>query len=108
MLDLVPVEKPKVFIAETPARMMTFLTADVINNPLELRETILQVDGLRQVTPPGLGVLRARAYYKQTTSYGVSAQAPQGELIARMENVGKTSSHETPYRCFSFSPSHSV
>ena len=40
MLDLVPLEKPHVFVPETPSRMMAFLVADVINDPLELRVTV--------------------------------------------------------------------
>ena len=41
MRDLVLLKKPDVFVPETPSRMMTFLAANVINNPTipgELRE----------------------------------------------------------------------
>ena len=40
MLDLVPFEKPPVFVPETVPRLMAFLLADVIHNPLELRVTV--------------------------------------------------------------------
>jgi hypothetical protein len=35
--------------------------------------------------PYGFAVLRMRRYYEQATPYGVSDQAPQAELIARIE-----------------------
>jgi hypothetical protein len=40
MRDFVPLEKPEVFVPETPSRMMAFLVANVLNNSLELRVTI--------------------------------------------------------------------
>ena len=40
MHDLVPLEKPEVFVPETPSRMMSFLVAHVINDRLELRVTV--------------------------------------------------------------------
>ncbi|HEV2392041.1 MAG TPA: hypothetical protein VG146_06720 [Verrucomicrobiae bacterium] len=51
MLDLVPLEKPEVFVSETPSRMMAFLVADVIDYS----------HSFRQVTPTGFGVFRAGA-----------------------------------------------
>jgi hypothetical protein len=60
MLDLVPLEKPAVFVLETPSRMMAFLVADILDNPLELRLAIIvPMDKCGQTLKRGVDESRA-------------------------------------------------